>query len=157
VTSAHFSFFLLHEVTSLTALLVLVMASFQAVLIGLQDYALKKKHLPWLKYFPALERMEKLLFLLVWLGFISLSVGIVTGAFFSFTDLLSDYLLHKTILSLVAWLIFAVLLCGRHFGGWRGAFAVRATLIGMALLLLAYFGSHAVGGVDNSTISGGTH
>jgi len=144
VTSLHFSFFLLHEVTSLTALLILIVAGLQALLITLQKYALKHKFLSWLPYFPALERMEKWLFILVWLGFIGLSLGIVTGALFSFDELLSDYVLHKTILSVIAWCIFAGLLMGRHLRGWHGAFAVRATLIGMLLLMLAYFGSHAL-------------
>ena len=41
-------------------------------------------------------------------------------------------------------LIFAVLLCGRHVWGWRGKRALRLTLTGFSLLILAYFGSRFV-------------
>jgi ABC-type uncharacterized transport system permease subunit len=51
---------------------------------------------------------------------------------------------HKTIFSLMAWLVFAVLLWGRHFSGWRGKLALRYTLSGFALLVLGYMGSRFV-------------
>jgi ABC-type uncharacterized transport system permease subunit len=51
---------------------------------------------------------------------------------------------HKTVLTLFSWLVFAVLLWGRHFRGWRGVTAVRFTLAGFMLLLLAFFGSQLV-------------
>jgi ABC-type uncharacterized transport system permease subunit len=51
---------------------------------------------------------------------------------------------HKTVLSIVAWLVFGTLLYGRWRHGWRGQRAVKLTLIGMAVLLLAFFGSKAV-------------
>ena len=50
----------------------------------------------------------------------------------------------KTVLSLVAWAFFAVLLYGRWRYGWRGRLAVRGALAGYALLVLAYFGSKLV-------------
>jgi ABC-type uncharacterized transport system permease subunit len=40
--------------------------------------------------------------------------------------------------------VFAILLFGRWRFGWRGRTAVRWTLSGFALLLLAYFGSRVV-------------
>ena len=44
----------------------------------------------------------------------------------------------------LAWLVFGILLWGRHFRGWRGRLAVRMTLVGMVILLLSYFGSKLV-------------
>ena len=44
------------------------------------------------------------------------------------------------VLSLIAWLVFGLLLMGHSRFGWRGRAAVRWTLGGYALLLLAYFG-----------------
>jgi ABC-type uncharacterized transport system permease subunit len=40
--------------------------------------------------------------------------------------------------------VLAVLLFGRKRFGWRGQRAVRLTLVAMALLLLAFFGSKLV-------------
>jgi ABC-type uncharacterized transport system permease subunit len=47
-------------------------------------------------------------------------------------------------LSFFAWVVFAVLLWGRHQLGWRGHKAIRWTLTGFCLLMLAYFGSKLV-------------
>jgi ABC-type uncharacterized transport system permease subunit len=46
--------------------------------------------------------------------------------------------------SIAAWMIYALLLWGRHQLGWRGYTAIRWTLAGFALLMLAYFGSKLV-------------
>jgi ABC-type uncharacterized transport system permease subunit len=77
------------------------------------------------------------------LGFFFLSLSLVTGFMFV-DDLLAQHLAHKTLLSIFAWLIFAVLLWGRWRKGWRGRVAVRMTLAGIVLLLLSYFGSKLI-------------
>lgn len=51
---------------------------------------------------------------------------------------------HKTVLSLLAWLVFASLLAGRRCFGWRGRVAMRWLYAGSILLLLAYVGSRFV-------------
>jgi ABC-type uncharacterized transport system permease subunit len=51
---------------------------------------------------------------------------------------------HKTILSCIAWAIFAYLLFGRWRFGWRGKRATNWTLGGFAVLIVAYFGSKLV-------------
>ena len=51
---------------------------------------------------------------------------------------------HKTILSVMAWVVFLLLIWGRHARGWRGTLAVRTLYLGSALLLLAYAGSRFV-------------
>ncbi|MGR9099977.1 MAG: cytochrome c biogenesis protein CcsA, partial [Gammaproteobacteria bacterium] len=53
-------------------------------------------------------------------------------------------LVHKTVLSIIAWVVFFVLLMGRIRYGWRGQTAIRWTIAGFVLLLLAYFGSKLV-------------
>ena len=59
-------------------------------------------------------------------------------------DMLAQHLAHKTVLSILAWALFGVLLWGRWRYGWRGRTAVRLSLIGFAVLSLAYFGSKLV-------------
>ena len=51
---------------------------------------------------------------------------------------------HKTVFSLLGWAVFAALLAGRRWQGWRGRRATRWLYGGAALLLLAYVGSRFV-------------
>ena len=44
----------------------------------------------------------------------------------------------------LSWLTFGVLLAGRWLYGWRGRTALRWTLSGFVLLILAYVGSRFV-------------
>ncbi|MGI9322793.1 MAG: cytochrome c biogenesis protein CcsA, partial [Pseudomonadales bacterium] len=53
-------------------------------------------------------------------------------------------LIHHTVITLAAWLVFAVLMWGRYQLGWRGALASRWVLCGFVLLALGYFGSKLV-------------
>jgi len=87
--------------------------------------------------------MEALLFELLWLGFLILSASIITGVGF-IEDMFAQHLVHKTVFSIIAWLIYAALLAGRHWLGWRGNTAIRFTLGGFAALMLAFFGSKFV-------------
>jgi ABC-type uncharacterized transport system permease subunit len=84
-----------------------------------------------------------LLFQLIGAGFVLLSLTLLTGALFV-EDLFGQHLVHKTVLSFAAWVVFGALLFGRWRYGWRGRRAVRLTLIGMLVLLLAFFGSKFV-------------
>jgi len=56
----------------------------------------------------------------------------------------AQHLVHKTVLSVVAWLVFGSLLLGRRLRGWRGRKAITWTLSGFGILILAYFGTKLV-------------
>src|SRR5690606_11220962 len=86
---------------------------------------------------------ETLLFRTVAAGFILLSATLLTGVLFV-ENLFAQHLVHKTVLSVLSWLVFGGLLLGRWRWGWRGRVAVRWVLVAMALLVLAFFGSRAV-------------
>jgi ABC-type uncharacterized transport system permease subunit len=89
--------------------------------------------------------MEHILFMLVTLGFILLSLTVLSGVIFSEQFLGVAFKWdHKTVLSLLSWLLFAVLLIGRQWRGWRGKAVLRITLFGFLSLLLAYVGSRFV-------------
>ena len=87
--------------------------------------------------------MEQLLFQLIGTGFVLLSAGLLTGIVF-LEDVFAQHLVHKTVLSIAAWSIFGILLWGRWRFGWRGRKAIRWTLSGFGVLILAYFGSKLV-------------
>lgn len=89
--------------------------------------------------------LERLTFRFVTAGFVLLSATLAAGWLFG--DTLYGHAWqwsHKAIFSLLAWLIFAVLLLGRMRFGWRGRTAARMLYAGSALLLLAYVGSRFV-------------
>jgi ABC-type uncharacterized transport system permease subunit len=87
--------------------------------------------------------MESLLFQMLGAGIVFLTISLVSGFLF-IEDLFAQHLVHKTVLSILAWVIFTGLLMGRRRYGWRGQTAIQWTLIGFVLLLLAYFGSKLV-------------
>ncbi|MDX1496066.1 MAG: cytochrome c biogenesis protein CcsA [Salinisphaeraceae bacterium] len=130
-----------HILLSLLAYGLLTIAAVQALTLLLQDRGLRQHHIPpWLQRLPALETMEQLLFQIITLGFLLLSLSLFSGLLF-LDDLFAQHLVHKTVLSFVAWLIFAILIWGRWQFGWRGRKAIHWTLGGYSGLILAYFGS----------------
>jgi ABC-type uncharacterized transport system permease subunit len=135
---------LAHILLSILAYGMLTIAMFQSLLLLLQDHQLKHKHPSGLiRNFPPLQTMESLLFGFLWAGWGLLSLSLLSGWLF-LEDLFAQHLAHKTLLACVAWLVFGVLLWGRHQLGWRGHKAIRWTLAGFCLLMLAYFGSKLV-------------
>ena len=93
--------------------------------------------------FAPLETTERMLFGVAAAGFAGLLLSVVSG--FAFVeDLFAQHLVHKTTLSLLALLLFGILLGGRLFAGWRGKRAVYLYLWGFGFLCLAYFGSRYV-------------
>lgn len=134
----------LHILLSILAYSLLVIAALQAMLLAVQDRQLRNRHPGGLiRALPPLQTMESLLFQLIGVGFILLSMALLTGIFF-LEDIFAQHLVHKTVLALVAWLVFATLLWGHWRFGWRGRIAIRWTLGGFGFLMLAYFGSKLV-------------
>lgn len=91
--------------------------------------------------------LERLTFRFATAGFILLSATLAAGILFS--DILygAGHMIrwdHKTVFSILAWVVFAYLLLGRYRFGWRGRKAVRVLYTGSLLLLLAYVGSRFV-------------
>lgn len=135
---------LAHILLSILAYGVISIAVLQSVILLLQEQQLRKRPVSaWIRNFPPLQSMESLLFSLLWGGWLLLSLSLITGWLF-LDNLFAQHLVHKTFLSCLAWIIFTVLLWGRHQLGWRGHKAIRLTLAGFFLLMLAYFGSKLV-------------
>lgn len=134
----------LHVTIALLAFAVLSIASVLAIGLAVQERALRHRQFGlWLRALPPLTLTEMLLFRLIAAGFVLLSLTLLTGILFV-DNLFAQHLAHKTVLSIVAWLVFGILLWGRWRHGWRGRRAVNLTLLGTAILLLAFFGSKFV-------------
>jgi ABC-type uncharacterized transport system permease subunit len=140
-----------HVAVALMAYSTLTIAAFHAVLMALQEARLHTRNAKngWLgtaiDQLPALLTMEKLLFRMIWIGFVLLSLTVLSGVVFS-EQLFGKALRwdHKNVFALLSWLLFAALLAGRRWRGWRGKTALRFTLAGFATLALAYVGSRFV-------------
>ncbi len=133
-----------HVLTSMFAYGLLTTGSIVAVYALLQERRLRSARLSAANaLFAPLETMEKLLYAVTTAGFTVLALSVVSGVTF-IEDLFAQHLVHKTTLSLLALLVFGLLLLGRHFAGWRGKRAIYLYLLGFAFLCLAYFGSRWV-------------
>lgn len=133
-----------HIVLSIIAYSLITIAALQALMLAMQEHALRQHQFHGIvRFFPPLQTMEKLLFQMLLTGFILLTVAIGSGFVF-LDDVFAQHLAHKTLLSILAWLIFATLLYGRFAKGWRGITATHWTLGGFVALMLAYFGSKFV-------------
>jgi ABC-type uncharacterized transport system permease subunit len=133
-----------HILLSVLAYSLLTIATLQALLLTYQTSKLKTHHVrSVMGIFPPLQTMESLLFELLWVGFVLLTLSIVSGALF-IEDMFAQQLSHKLVFTLVSWAIYAALLWGRFQLGWRGGRAIRLVLAGFLMLMLAYFGSKFV-------------
>lgn len=132
-----------HIILSMAAYCVLVISSLYAIQFRYIDAKLKAKTLSLNSHLPPLNVVESQQFRLMSVGLVLLTLALATG--FTFLENMwgSDYA-HKTVLSVVAWFMFAVLTIGHKKYGWRGNNSVVATILASVILTLAYFGSRFV-------------
>ncbi|CAM2821167.1 cytochrome C assembly family protein [Moritella viscosa] len=133
-----------HIIVILFAYAAFIVASLLALQMAYLDYQLKhKRPIAMHPALPSLMTIEKQLIRLLTIGLILLSIAIVTSFVF-FEDAFTHTQAHKTILSILAWFFYAVLLWGHFKQGWRSNKIAFGTLFGSVLLSLAYFGSRFV-------------
>jgi ABC-type uncharacterized transport system permease subunit len=142
---AYSSGMLIHIFVSLLAYSVMIVTTLQAILVNVQS-----NHLHHHRFnsrisslLPPLESMERLMFEWLMIGFVLLTLAIVTGGIYV-DNMLAQHLIHKTALTIVSWGFYAVLLFGHFYLGWRGLRASQLIYIGFSFLLVAFFGSKFV-------------
>jgi ABC-type uncharacterized transport system permease subunit len=138
--------FKIHLLIAMLAYSLFTIASLHVLLMALLERRLHGGALPRaLRGLPPLLALETLLFRIIWAGFILLTLTLVSGMIYS-EELFGKAAKfnHKTVFGVLSWIIFAALLGGRHVYGWRGRIAVRWTLTGFLMLVLAYVGSKFV-------------
>lgn len=114
-------------------------AVLHATLLDRSERALRERRSAAPAGLPLLT-LEKLTFRFVGAGFAVLTLALGFGMVFS----AQWHWDHKTVFSLLGWVVFAGLLAGRRLFGWRGRRATRWLYLGTGLLLLAYVGSRFV-------------
>lgn len=133
-----------HVLISLFAYGLLAVGAIVAIYALVQDNRLRAGRLsPINDLFAPLETNEKLLYGIAAGGFLALLLAVFSGLLFV-DDLFAQHLAHKTTLSILALVLFGILIAGRWLAGWRGRRAVHLYLWGFAVLGLAYFGSRYV-------------
>jgi len=133
-----------HILLSLLAYSLMTIAALQALLLAYQNRQLHQ-HRPTgaVLALPPLQTMETLLFEVIAVGFALLTLALATG--FVFVDnFVAQHVAHKTVFSLIAWLLYGTLLVGHFRLGWRGKVAIAWTLGGFSALMLAYWGTKFV-------------
>lgn len=143
LATAHQPHALFHILLSVATVSVMALATLLAVLLCCQDRWLRRKRWVWLMpYLPAMAGIERLLAQVLVVGFVLLSVVLLTSLVFFETGPWPILALwSKLIMTFVVWVVFAVLLVGRIVWGWRGRHVIYGTLLGMLLLTMVYFGS----------------
>ena len=143
---ANMGMFKTHLAISMLSYSLLTIAALHAVLLSYLEKRLHQGTLPaFLKNLPPLMSLERVTFHILLVGFVLLTLTLLTGIVFSEELFGKPFRIsHKIVFGFLAWLTFAFLLLGRYFWGWRGKTAVRWLLAGFVFLLLAYLGSKFV-------------
>ncbi len=146
ITNVTSAMFRTHFLIAMVAYSLFTLAALHAIIMAVVERRLHRGELTRpLASLPPLLTMEALLFRLITIGFVLLTLTLASGFAFSETVFGKAITLnHKTLFSVISWLIFAGLIVGRFAWGWRGRKALRWTLAGFAALLLAYVGSRFV-------------
>lgn len=133
-----------HIFISMIAYSTLTLAALLAMLLAAKNRQLHN-HKPGTltRTLPPLQDMEALLFQLIAAGAFLLALGVITGFMF-IDELFGKGVAHKAILTIVAWVVFTILLYGHWRYGWRGRKAIRWTMAGFIILMLAFLGSKFV-------------
>ena len=133
-----------HIVLSLIAYAVLMLATLYAIQLLYLNYLLKhhRSHVV-INYLPPLMTVERYFFRLLSTGTVLLLVAIISGFVF-LNDMFAQGQSHKTILSLVAFVIYAVVLFMHAVQHARGKALVITSVVASTVLSIAYFGSRFV-------------
>lgn len=134
----------LHVSLALLAYGCLMIALLYALQFGYINARLKQKQTSIVaSHLPPLMLVESILFKLLFVGTILLTLSLATGFAF-LEDMFAQHQVHKTVLSVIAWLIFVITCIGHYRFGWRGKPVIASTIVATSLFTLAYFGSRFV-------------
>jgi ABC-type uncharacterized transport system permease subunit len=134
---------ILHILLGISSMGILLLAAIQSVLVLYIDRQLRVSPANLSSTFGSLQSIERYLLQLLTSGFILMTFSLMLVSLLP-SEVTQTQVLHKVILTLISWLILAILMFGYYLKGWRGVFAAKWTLIGVFLLMLGYFGSKLV-------------
>jgi len=135
---------ILHIATSLVAFGVLTLTTLQGALVSIQTKRLRRHHTRGvIQMLPPLDMTERMFYELLTAGTLLLTIAMVAGGLF-IDDLLGQKLVHKTVLTSIAWLMLTVTLLVHWIRGWRIGTAVALVSVAFGCLTIGFFGSKLV-------------
>ena len=134
----------LHVSLSLLAYCILIIATLYSIQFFFIDKRLTQKDLAIMhSHLPPLMLVERQLYQLLTVGTVLLTLALGSGFVF-LEGMFAIHSIHKTVLSLMAWILFSLTTIGHHLLGWRGKAVVFTIITASSLVTLAYFGSRFV-------------
>jgi cytochrome c-type biogenesis protein CcsB len=104
----------------------------------------------FLRFLPEEDTLDELIYQSVALGFVFLSLGIITGSVWAHYAWGSYWSWDpKETWSLITWLVYAALLHARLVRGWRGKRIALISIIGFACVLFTYLGVNYLPGLHS--------
>jgi len=105
---------------------------------------------PFLRFLPRREILDELTYHSVVIGFIFLTLGIITGSVWAYSAWGSYWSWDpKETWSLITWLIYAAMLHSRFLRGWKGKRMAVMSIIGFVSVLFTYFGVNYLPGLHS--------
>jgi cytochrome c-type biogenesis protein CcsB len=104
----------------------------------------------FLRLIPGPDILDDLNYQMVVIGFLMLTLGIITGSVWAHSAWGSYWSWDpKETWSLITWLIYACVLHSRLVRGWRGKRIAILSLIGFSCVLFTYFGVNYLAGLHS--------
>jgi len=138
--------FLVHLLASILAYSLFGVSTLLAILVWKLEHDLHKRNIsPLVQFLPPLLGLEKLMFQSIGLGFVLLTISVLSGTVFSELVFGQSFIWsHKSIFGMISWLIYAALILCRIRFSWRGRTVAKWVIVGFICLMLAYIGSKFV-------------
>ncbi|QER41232.1 hypothetical protein F1847_00205 [Thermodesulfobacterium sp. TA1] len=133
--------FPLHGISGLLSHAFLLFGFTTSIMYLLQEREIKKKSLGlFYKKLPPLEYLDRASESCLYLGFLFLSISMITGAIWS-NLIFGDYWRwsSKEVFSLVLWFLYAVLIHQRVLIGWRGKRSAKMFILSFGVWFLSFF------------------
>ena len=142
----------LHVATMFIGMAIFALAFCAGIMYLLQERQIKSKSFGLLyRRLPSLEVLDSLNYVCLTFGFPLISIGLISG--FVYAGAVWQSYWHwdpKEILSVVSWLIYAVLLHERLAVGWRGRRAAIMAIVGFSVILVTFVGTSMILEVHHS-------
>jgi cytochrome c-type biogenesis protein CcsB len=142
----------LHVATMFIGMAIFALAFCAGIMYLLQERQIKSKSFGLLyRRLPSLEVLDSLNYVCLTFGFPLITIGLISG--FVYAGAVWQSFWHwdpKEILSVVTWLIYAVLLHERLAVGWRGRRAAIMAIIGFSVILVTIVGTSVILEVHHS-------
>jgi cytochrome c-type biogenesis protein CcsB len=142
----------LHVATMFIGMAIFALAFCAGIMYLLQERQIKSKNFGLLyRRLPSLEVLDSLNYVCLTFGFPLITIGLISG--FVYAGAVWQSYWHwdpKEILSVVTWLIYAVLLHERLAVGWRGRRAAIMAIVGFSVILVTFVGTSMILEVHHS-------